>query len=190
MKPTVLVVCLIAAVAATGCRNSGPSLSAARPTLDELPSIPGLERTLPVKVGVEGAAEAPRVPLVPELKEPELTQQERVALGMDRPDPGQELLALYRPPRDASDGVSPDSGGSTVGVDGFGGALVFRDVARGRSGVCELNPPPGGILPFVRTRAMFYSAGPSRVGVDFPSWLLVGEDQARRAAARLRSVDD
>ena len=68
-----------------GCAQRASTVTA-MPTDDELPPMKQAQSgNLQVSVKVEGRQEEPGVPLVPSFKEPELTAEERAALGKDGP---------------------------------------------------------------------------------------------------------
>jgi hypothetical protein len=110
-----------------GCRQTDRATSVA-PTHAELPTFERLEPTLPIVVGVEGAAHVPRTIIVPRFEEIELTPEEREALGQ-KELPLPDVLALHRPPRRPEHGVSAESFRMFTGIGGVGGALVGRDIA-------------------------------------------------------------
>jgi hypothetical protein len=105
---------VLAAVAAAGCAQRESAIEAA-PSQAELPKLEQPEHVTPLSVGVEGRSRTePRIVFVPEFKEPELTAEEKKALGIR--DPEIDFLALYRatvPGR-----VGPWAGGIDVGVGG------------------------------------------------------------------------
>jgi len=147
--------------AAGGCVRPAPAV--VTPHEGELFTLEKPEQIIPASIGVEGRGEEARVRLVPEFKEPELTPEEKAAIGM-RPDPV-NWLEFYEPQPDVIR-VLPDLGGGAIAIGGWGGAGVQRDAARRvaaqstarkavadehseRTGVSEAAPdkrPPGGAV--------------------------------------------
>jgi hypothetical protein len=66
-----------------GCAQPKNPAITAKPSSEELPVIPPPVRTIEATVIVEGRAAEPRVQLVPEFKQPELTAEEKQALGIE-----------------------------------------------------------------------------------------------------------
>jgi hypothetical protein len=132
-----------------GCASTRDVVTAT-PTVDELPDLRAMESTLPVDVGIEGAADQPRIVLVAPLPEPELTPEERAILGLDQ-DQGYDPLELYRPWVGLEQGIDPLAPCPLTGVGGgFGGGSV---------GLAPYTPPMGvgsgwagaapGVAPFI-----------------------------------------
>lgn len=106
-----------------GCTSTRDVVTA-MPTVDELPDLSEAEGTFPIDVGVQGAAERPRIVLVAPMPEPELTPEEREILGLDQ-DQGYDPLELYRPPIGPEQSVDPFAIGLLSGVgSGWGGPSV------------------------------------------------------------------
>ena len=102
-----------------GCAT--PKATTIAPTEDELPHFKQIERTLSISVGVEGRGEAPRVLLVPSFEEPELTAEERAALGEE--EPGIDWLEFYVPlPKIVR--TWSEIGGVRTAIRGLGGPAV------------------------------------------------------------------
>lgn len=174
-----------------GCQsqNAGDAITLA-PTLEELPSIPETERVLPAKVGVEGAPIAPRRRLVPPMEPPQLTQEEKVALGLDKPDPIADLLASYPPRPDPARGVSPQDTGFSAAIYGRAGGLIGTEADSRRSYRDLVDAVPAGTLPFPRFGAMSYPFWERVRLVGERSGVEIGEDSARRGAGKHERVDD
>lgn len=116
----------IASLLGCGCAQTTVAPSASAPPLaQELPSFDVLRPTASIRAGVEGVKrdELRRVVLVQKFVEPELTPEERKALGIDEKAP--DLLALYKPARGVEHGVSP-LGERPVSAAGLGRADVGR----------------------------------------------------------------
>jgi hypothetical protein len=97
-----------------GCTSTRDVVTA-MPTVDELPDLTEAEGTFPIDVGVQGAAERPRIVLVAPMPEPELTPEDREILGLDQ-DQGYDPLELYRPPLGLGRSVDPFAIGLLSGV--------------------------------------------------------------------------
>jgi hypothetical protein len=172
--------------AGVGCVRHGPA--AVAPHQGELLTLEKPEQIVPASIGVEGRGEEARVRLVPDFKEPELTPEEKAAIGV-RPDPV-NWLEFYEPRPDVMR-VLPDLGGGAIAIAGWGGAGVRLDAVRRvaaqstarkavaeehseRTGVSEAAPdrrPPGGAV------------SSDRGGVR------TGECEERRAAGRRTRAD-
>ena len=108
-----------------GCAQRNPALTA-MPTDDELPPMKQARSgNLQVAVKVEGRQEEPVVPLVPSFKEPELTAEERAALGKDGPifSP----LLFMDAVRSPGSTVGSWYGGTEAYTWGRGGYEAFQD---------------------------------------------------------------
>jgi len=105
-----------------GCTSTRDVVTA-MPTVDELPDLTEAEGTFPIDVGVQGAADRPRIVLVAPMPEPELTPEEREILGLDQ-DLGYDPLELYRPPIGPEQGVDPFVGLLSGVGSGWGGLSV------------------------------------------------------------------
>ena len=110
---------------AAGCARRDRAIST-KPSADEIPRLEELgQKTQQASVYVEGQGRQPRLQLLPSFEEPELTPEERVALGYEE-SPYKPLL-YYDAVR------SPDSilGNWSAGVEtyawGRGGAQWFQD---------------------------------------------------------------
>ena len=90
---------------AGGCAQTAAPITAHAPTLEELPPPDARERVLPVRVGVDGRGNEPQVSLAPTFEAPELTPEEKEAVG--ETDPPFDVLAFYRPARGPEHGVFP-----------------------------------------------------------------------------------
>ncbi|MEP0847644.1 MAG: hypothetical protein HRF50_12610 [Phycisphaerae bacterium] len=160
------------------------------PTLEELPTILETERVLSAKIGVEGAPIAPRRVLVPPLEPPQLTQTEKVALGLDKPDPFADLLASYPPRPDPARGVSPQDSGFSTAIYGRAGGLIGTEADSRRAGTDLVDAVPVGTLPFPRFGAMSFPFFERVRLVGERSVVEIAEDSARRGAGRHERVDD
>lgn len=176
--PGLSVYVIVVLWATGGCAR--PAATTVAPTQDELPKLVETERILPISVAVEGRHEEPRVLLVPEFKEPELTPEERAALG-EEPEPINwwEFYRPFRPGR-----VSRDFGGVSANVHGVGGA------AAGLTGFRPLTimgPGLGGVATGAHNeRLARYGTGPAgaRPGGQGPvSGVRVGEGPPSRISA-------
>jgi hypothetical protein len=96
----------------------------ATPSPEELPRFTKLERIIPANVQIEHRGIDPRLKLVPELKEPELTAEEKAALG--ETEPLFKFLLYGEPSRPAGSRVAPWYGGVAAYVYGYGGAEVLH----------------------------------------------------------------
>jgi hypothetical protein len=105
-----------------GCARQ--DVTAIKPTEDELPNIPERGRVLPVSVKVEGQEQPLLVTLVPKFEEPELTAEERAAMG-EQPQTI-DWLEFYRP-QPAVQRIAADLGGVSAGVSGMGGPELGFD---------------------------------------------------------------
>ena len=117
---SLLTLVVSAAWLSAGC--AAPRATSEPPTLDELPKIEFTERVLPATIGVEGTSEDPTVMLVPSFEEPELTPEERLALGESAES--FNWLEFYTPLPGVLR-ICPDYGGPETGVTGIGGAAVW-----------------------------------------------------------------
>lgn len=166
----------VAVVLLAGCAPQNPAITA-KPTPAELPDIPPFERTIPVAVAVEGQRPESRVHLVPDFKEPELTADEKQALGIEpirfkflpysdlAPPVGSSVGPWYARVETAADNYAPIGGvyetrTRSVGVLGTGEAMTGRDrlacrvsgsYAAGRPAV--LSGPPVAIVVETDTAA-------------------------------------
>lgn len=155
-----------------GCTSTRDVVTA-MPTVDELPDLSEAEGTFPIDVGVQGAADRPRIVLVAPMPEPQLTPEERKILGLDQ-DQGYDPLELYRPligPEQSVDpfaigllsGVGSGWGGPSVGLvlypplmgvgSGWGGAatgVTHDPVSRALAGAPK--PQPAAVGPHSATR--------------------------------------
>jgi hypothetical protein len=100
---------------AGGCAR--PTSLNMAPTQDEMPHLAMPERVLPVSVGVEGRREEPFTLLVTDYKPPELTPEERTALGIEPETIN--WLEFYRPTPIGR--ICSGNGGVSAGVHGLGG---------------------------------------------------------------------
>jgi len=123
-----------------GCAQREGAISTP-PSVDELPDLSALERKLPAAIAVEGQSRQPRVPLTPSFELPELTAEERTAMGMD--DPELELLLFGEPIGAPSWRVAPTLGGAAVLKFGRerGGASVLH---LGTTRISGVNSSRGG----------------------------------------------
>jgi len=107
---------------AAGCRSAARvSAATAPPTADELPRIAQPERIVPARVGVDERDRGqPHVILVPRFEEPELTPEERAALGEEE-EPFNWLEFYVAQPEVTR--VWPARGGVSTAVYGLGAAV-------------------------------------------------------------------
>lgn len=107
--------------AAAGCTQRDPTI-AEPPSHAELPQIIPTERTLPVRVDIAHRGREPTVRLVPDFTEPELTAEEKEALGQREP---WIVLLPYKPPyRQYGSTAGPDYAGVQTLNRGRGGVLT------------------------------------------------------------------
>ena len=104
-----------------GCAQRDQAVSIP-PTSDELPQIKSIQRHLPAIVIAENPRNDSRVRLVPSFKQPELTPEERAALGQEPLD--FEFL-LYEPFRPPGSLVGLWFGGVQTAIHGYGGASAL-----------------------------------------------------------------
>lgn len=170
-----------------GCARQ-EAVIAARPTVEELPHIPELEPRLPAVIVAEGWDHSSRARLVPSFELPELTAEERRALGQDFPQFKFLPYADLRPPVGSrvghwAGGVSTYASGtgrpdtaidlptSVTGVAGWGGVATEADTLASR--VAEVRPP----------REAVAEAGPaSGIRVE-------GDTTDKRIAERKRRIE-
>jgi hypothetical protein len=163
-----------------GCRQADRGLMPA-PTRAELPSVPEIEKSLPIDVGVEGAAKRPQVFLVPTFEEIELTPEEREALGKEElPIP--DVLAFHRPAPGPEQGVCTESDAALVGVGRPGGASSGQSPVYQASGVQGVGGFYFSVHGFPRTSAGAAFARVPGGEVGTPWRLLVGEGLPREPA--------
>lgn len=108
-----------------GCAAKNAAQSVDRPAIQEKPHIAELphfaesHQTLPVKVGVEEYTDEPRIVYVPSYEEPELTPEEKKAVGEDK-EPVFDELVFRKPQRGPEHGVSSLRDGMAVSHDYVG----------------------------------------------------------------------
>ncbi len=118
-----------------GCASKNVAISAP-PTSDELPNLSRLERRLPVRVDVEGRSHyEARTQLVPDIREPELTPEEREIMGKQEIVLRQLPYALANKPVESH--VAPWYNDLRTGAQGYGGCdvgLISTDLSVGVAG--------------------------------------------------------
>lgn len=192
---------LLAAGAMLGCAKSHESVEArpavspsdathADPTLAELPDLTNkYERTIAAKVGVLEMNKPPRVRIVADYKEPPLTPEEKAAVGEDKPKPGDDLLAFYRPERGPEHGVHPLESRVEAGIFGRGGGTIGLVPASHSYSSWGLAGFDSKIDPGNRSQAMSYDVLPKKAGVGPESRVHSGEGDPRRGAQRADRLD-
>ncbi len=171
-----IVACLSVAVLA-GCAQRDAAVTAT-PTADELPELAYLKPFIPANIIVEGRDHsAPLVQLVPDFSEPELTAEERAALGQDGPE--YKFLLYGRPPFGPT--VGPWYGGVTTLAGGRGGpslGLVGPKTIAGAAranfggvaiGIDPLGSHVAGVATGRRPAGIIAERGGVTVGEDRPS---------------------
>ena len=142
-----------------GCATQRPSVSTSTPpTVEELPQLAHLERTLPAVITVEQAERTPRWPLVPELKEPELTPEERRLLTLEVPE--FKFLPYADQRLRPESPVAPWLGGVTTGANGAAFPETVSDRERRVTGVAGWAGATMEIDPLARGVSQ---AGPARI---------------------------
>ena len=181
------IVGLTLTILLAGCAHQKP-LVTVKPTQEELPNIPELQSSATqVSSRVEGQWQETRLTLVPEYKEPELTPEERAAVGEDAP-PYQPLLYPWAAaPRDSL--TQPAVGGIEVYVSGRGTGEVYRDYAKTLS---FAGPDWGGPAvwtdPFtVRPGAVYYQIPDSAYAGGPDGGPEVGYERAEQSATHERT---
>jgi hypothetical protein len=135
---------------------------------------------------VEGDNEAPRLTLVPDFAEPELTPEERAAL--DQREIYYEPLTYPDAARDPARGVLPRYAGPQVGTAGRGGvvAAVDNNLSRRFGTFSAQGGVRVGTYAYI-TRSGFaytYAGGVPVVGVSGQSGVTTGVDTASRSGYR------
>lgn len=121
------LVCVGCAWLAAGCAR--PTTVSVAPHPEELPKFERTERVIPARIGVEGRDEQLSVLLVPKFTEPELTPQEKRALGQE--EPAINWLEFYVPPREGY--VGPGTGGVSAAIGGRTGVALADRHERART---------------------------------------------------------
>jgi len=172
-----------------GCARPEQAL-VARPTPEELPSFPRLQRTLPARIAAEGDSTVTRAPIVPPKEYFQLSDEERQALGQEPESPPADPLAFYRPPRGAAQGVLPVEEGFRAGIEGWGGGTVGQGEARTGPGTEGTAGHYYGIS--VEARSGAAASRLRELGwMIGPSWpVFIGINSPRTPAARNPSPDD
>ena len=124
MRSGILLVLFASLLLWSGNGCARRQISAVAPTSEELPNIEQDTQIIPARIGVEGRRNERRLGLVQDYTEPELTPEERVALG-EREDVI-NWLEFYVP-RPDNPRVWSEYGGVTPGIDGMAnsGAGVY-----------------------------------------------------------------
>lgn len=181
---------LAAPALAAGCaspppRSENPVVTAA-PVLTELPAFPGLEQTLSATVRIEGQPSlAARTVIVPDLKEPPLTDAEKKALGIR--DEGKDLLAFYQPRVGPEHGRSDtDRGGVSTEIHGSGQLAARMQTSVHKTGVDPHSlGGPGVISDILARRVGHVSPFVSSIYGYGPSvYIVTGVDQERIVAGK------
>ncbi|MBI5866295.1 MAG: hypothetical protein HZB38_17630 [Planctomycetes bacterium] len=94
------------------------------PTLEELPNLkPLVERQVSARIGVEGDEFQARRRIVADYTEPALTEEEKKAVGEDKPAVD-DVLGFYRASQGTEHGAAPFARESGIGISGKGGTNV------------------------------------------------------------------
>lgn len=136
----VLILGSLASAALSGCAPQRDVAVATAPAPHELPDPAYAERVIPANIQVEGAADLPRRPLVPEFVEPQLTAEERRALG--EREEVIEFLKYELPGRFARRNVGSWLAGPAVSVHGQAIATTATTPATRRYGHLDADGPP------------------------------------------------
>lgn len=191
LRKTLLALSLLTVCGGCAARNdpasahTGNPAIAAAPSRAELPQFDEIRQTLPAKVGVEEYTDQPRLVVVPQYVEPELTPEEKKALGEDQ-EPEFDELTFRQIERGPENGVSTLADGMKLGTDFVGstrrsGRLVGSDRL---SSVTGGDRAPFGIMAYPRLGAAtaLIRVQP-RAGVGDPWTARVGEGAARSKAS-------
>ncbi|RMF74176.1 MAG: hypothetical protein D6744_14800 [Planctomycetota bacterium] len=174
---------------AVGCaeRNAAPPAAHA-PMLEELPSAEAHERVIPASVGVEGRGDAPQESLAEALREPELTPEEKEAIG--ETDPPIDVLAFYRPERGPEHGVLPLEALRPAGVASWVRSRAGVEAAASHAGVDLSTPVTTYVAVFERTAAgvELRGIGP-HASMYLETGFTTGSGPARSTAAAATKVD-
>lgn len=173
-----LIIVCIALAGATGCAQRDVAVTA-QTTAAELPDFSALEPIQQANVAVEGQAHASRLHWVPEFKEPELTDEERAALGEDMSDFKFLLYDLGPVP---NTGVGPWWGGVEAHAHGRGGVEARSAWPTSVAGVAGWGGASTGAIPGDYRRAGVYDAREPRPPVTGAAGPTVATDRARRVA--------
>ncbi len=157
------------------------------PNREELPNFPRLQRRLPARIGVDSRGQAApiREPIVPTYTEPELTPEQKHALGLDQQDEP-DFLAFYHPQRGPEHGVGGYSRPAAAAASAGGGALYGTNAPWPSYAV---HSPPGAAYSIDMTSrlamAHAYAAVFPAIGVADSFRMLIGEGFARQPAAAM-----
>ncbi len=156
------------------------------PTLGELPNLkPMTRRSMSARVEAEGSHKQGKRRIVPEYGEIVLSEEEKKALGKDKPKPADDVMGFYKP------GPNPDKGASIlesdikIGVGGQGGTAVGHNAPPSRAyayGTAGRHADPTGVK---REGASTYNERDVRWQVSFPWILQVGEGTVRKGAEQI-----
>jgi hypothetical protein len=119
----VLALAFLAAGWVAGCAQKNPALTA-QPTAEELPVPERSGDTATIVVGVEHGRAERATRLVPDFKPPELTSEEKAALGEEPP---RHKFLPYNLFRTSGTRVGTWFGGVTTAASGLRGATVQID---------------------------------------------------------------
>lgn len=152
MKIARISIPLLVIVGLLGCAAREKTAINVQPTTEELPDLAVAKpRTHQMDVAVEGRPGTPIEPLTPDFKEPELTPEERAALGRDEPTyepllynlpgraPGSTVAFEYTMPRVAVYGV----GAAQSGVTAWAPRVIAWGDADASIGLSTTTPPTG-----------------------------------------------
>lgn len=172
----------MAACLAGGCARRAATTAA--PHQEELPVIERPEQIVPAAIGVEGRREERHVALVPKFEEPELTEEERRALG-EKPEPINWLEFYVPAPKVLR--VWPDFGGGDIGSAGWGGHVTgVHGPRRAVSVERRRRPVATGYTPMATCagRAVRPERPVAAAASDTSRGVRVGEGRASHVAGR------
>lgn len=156
------------------------------PTLGELPNLkPNMRRSMSARVEAEGSHKQSKRRLVPEYGEIALSEEERRALGKDKPEPADDVLSFYRPEPNPDKGASILESDLKIGIVGRGGAAVGQNAPPTRAyayGNGGRHADPTGVK---REGASSYNERDLRWQVSFPWILQVDEGPVRKGAEQV-----
>lgn len=156
------------------------------PTLGELPNLkPNTRRSISPRVEAEGSHKKSKRRLVPEYGEIALSDEEKKALGKDKPEPADDVMSFYVPGPNPDKGVSILESDLKIGIVGRGGAAVGQNAPPTRAyayGTGGKHSDPTGVP---REGASSYNERDLRWQVSFPWILQVGEGRVRKGAEQI-----
>lgn len=160
------------------------------PTLGELPNLkPLTKRSISVRVEAEGAYKLGKRRIVPEFGEIPLTEEEKKALGKDKPQRPDDVTAFYKPSPNPDKGASTLESDLRIGIGGQGGALVGQSMPHTKANVHGTAGRYAEPIGVTRKGASVYDARDIRWQVSFP-WMPQIEEGPVRKGAEQTPVED